>query len=352
MTLDPVDLRSDTVTRPTVDMRQAIARAVVGDDVFNDDPTVHELQARIATLTDKEAALYVPSGTMGNQLAIACLTRPGDEVLLEAMSHIYLYESGGLGANSGCLAHPVATPRGVLEPESITEALRNEDDHVARVSLVCLENTHNRHGGSIWPLESLAAISTTARQHGLAVHLDGARLWNAAVATGIPIRTWASHADTVTMCFSKGLGAPVGSILSGPTELIRRARRVRKRWGGGMRQVGILAAACLHALDHHVDRLADDHRRAKTLAAAIRELPGLSVVEPETNIVFVNLEHAALERQAMIEGLAARGIRLSAYGPRLLRMITHLDVDDAGIARTIAAFTAIVEEKVGAAARG
>jgi threonine aldolase len=351
MTLEPVDLRSDTVTRPTADMRRAIATAIVGDDVFNDDPTVHELQARIAALTGKEAALYVPSGTMGNQIAVACLTHPGDEVVLEALSHIYVFEQGGLGANSGCLAHPVASPRGILEPESITRALRGPDDHVSRLSLVCVENTHNRHGGSIWPLEALEAISTTARRHGLAVHLDGARLWNASVATGIPIRTWASHADTVTMCFSKGLGAPVGSILSGSAELIGRARRFRKRWGGGMRQAGILAAACLHALDHHVERLADDHRRAKTLAAAIRQLPGLSVVEPETNIVFVHLEHAALERQSMLDGLAARGIRLSAYGPRLLRMITHLDVDDAGIARAIAAFTAVVEEKVGAATR-
>jgi len=346
-----VDLRSDTVTRPTKAMRAAIAAAVVGDDVFGDDPTVQDLERRVAELSGKEAALFVPSGTMGNQLAVACHTHPGDEVLLDVSSHMYLYEQGGLAANSGCLAHPVATERGVFPSAVIESAIRPEEDHNARLRLLCLENTHNRHGGAIVPLESMRAAAATARVHGLAVHLDGARLWNASVATGVPIREWAAHADTVMMCFSKGLGAPVGSILTGPGELVRRARRVRKRWGGGMRQVGILAAACLHALDHHVARLAEDHRRARALADAAARLPGLDVTTPDTNILYFTLADSALDRDSILRALELRGVRMSAYGPRLLRAITHLDVDDEGIARASAALEAVVREHAGLARR-
>jgi threonine aldolase len=345
-----VDLRSDTVTRPTAAMREAIARAEVGDDVFGDDPTVKELERRVARLAGHESALYVPSGTMGNQLAVNSLTRPGDEVLLEAESHIFLYEQGGIAANSGCLAHIVRAERGVLPLEPLAAALRGEDDHNARVSLVCVENTHNRAGGAIVPLERLAAISAFARERGLRVHMDGARLWNASVATGIPIAEWARHADTLMMCFSKGLGAPVGSILCGPADVIRAARRTRKRWGGGMRQVGILAAACLHAIDHHVARLADDHARAKTLATALDDCPGVTVAAPDTNILFIRLEHPALDPRAILVSLDARGVRMSQFGPRLLRAITHLDVDDDGIARAIEAFREAVESALGAAA--
>ena len=338
-----VDLRSDTVTRPTAAMREAIARAEVGDDVFGDDPTVKELERRVARLAGHEAALFVPSGTMGNQLAVNSLTRPGDEVLLEAESHLFLYEQGGIAANSGCLAHIVRAERGVLPLEPLAAALRGEDDHNARVSLVCVENTHNRAGGAIVPLERLAAISAFARERGLRVHMDGARLWNASVATGIPIAEWARHADTVMMCFSKGLGAPVGSILCGPADVIRAARRTRKRWGGGMRQVGILAAACLHAIDHHVARLAEDHARAKTLATELGDCPGVSVATPDTNILFIRLDHAALDPRAILVSLDARGVRMSQFGPRLLRAITHLDVDDDGIARAVEAFREAVE---------
>jgi threonine aldolase len=286
-----VDLRSDTVTRPTPAMRRAMVEAEVGDDVFGDDPTVQELERRVARLAGKERSLYVASGTMGNQLAIHVLTERGDEVLLEAESHIFLYEQGGLAANSGCLAHVVRAERGALPVESLEAALRDEDDHNARLSLVCLENTHNRAGGAIVPLERLRAIAAAARARGVRVHLDGARLWNASVASGVPIAAWAEHADTVMMCFSKGLGAPIGSILAGPADVIRRARRARKRWGGGMRQVGIIAAACLHALDHHVQRLREDHARARVLAAGLSAIPGVSVTTPETNIVYVALEH-------------------------------------------------------------
>ena len=343
-----VDLRSDTVTRPTPAMRRAIMDAEVGDDVFGDDPTVQALERRVAELAGKEAALYVPSGTMGNQLALKCHTEPGDEVLLLPESHIFLYEQGGLGANSGCLAHLVPGERGVITPAEVAAAVRDPaDDHVARVRLVCLENTHNRQGGVIVPLERLQAVAAVARSHGVAVHLDGARLWNASVASGIPVRDWAATADSVMMCFSKGLGAPVGSILTGAGDFVRRARRVRKRWGGGMRQAGILAAACLHALDHHLERLAEDHRRARTLATGFAQAPGVRVIEPETNIVIVTLEHPALEPAAVLRALEARGVRMVAFGARRLRAITHLDVDDAGVARAVTAFGEVVSGPAG-----
>ena len=344
----PVDLRSDTVTKPTPGMRRAIAEAEVGDDVFGDDPTVLELERRMALLTGKEAALYVPSGTMGNQLAIRVLTNRGDEVLLEAESHVYLYEQGGAAANSGCLVRIVPGARGALTPEAVEEAVSEPDDHVAQLSLVCLENTHNRAGGAIVPLERLRAVSTAARAHGLRVHLDGARLWNASVATGIPIAEWAAVADTVMMCFSKGLGAPVGSILCGAEKQIVAARRVRKLWGGGMRQVGILAAACLYALDHHVARLADDHRRARALAAGLSGLPGMAVEPPDTNLLYVRIEHGSLDAATLVAALESRGVRVSAYGPRLIRAATHLDVDDRGIERAVDAFQETVSERIGA----
>ncbi|HVP14419.1 MAG TPA: GntG family PLP-dependent aldolase [Terriglobales bacterium] len=345
----PVDLRSDTVTRPTPAMRRAMMEAEVGDDVFGDDPTVQALERRVAEIAGKEAALYVPSGTMGNQLALKSHTEPGDEVLLERESHIFVYEQGGLGANSGCLAHVVRGDGGVIAPERIEAAVRDwrTDDHVARVRLVCVENTHNRQGGAIVPLDRLRAIAAAARARGVAVHLDGARLWNASVATGIPIREWADTADSVMMCFSKGLGAPVGSILAGPAEFVRRARRVRKRWGGGMRQVGILAAACLYALDHHVERLAEDHARAQALARGFAVVPGVRVPSPDTNIVIVELEDPALEPAAVLRELESRGVRMLGFGARRLRAITHLDVDDAGIARAVDGFRAAVGAQVG-----
>lgn len=350
MSQPAVDLRSDTVTRPTAAMRRAMAEAEVGDDVFGDDPTVQALERRVADLAGKEASLFVPSGTMGNQLAVNVLTKPADEVLLEAESHIYFYEQGGLAANSGCLAHPVRGERGVLPLDTLLAALREPDDHVARVTLVCAENTHNRVGGAVVPLPRLRELAALARERGLKLHLDGARLWNAHVATGVPIADYAACADTVMMCFSKGLGAPIGSILTGSAEHVRAARRVRKRWGGGMRQVGILAAACLHALDYHVERLADDHRRAKRLAEGFADAPGARVVAPETNIVFVDLSDPAPDAKTVVARLGERGVRMSAYGPRRVRAIAHLDVDDAGIERAIGAFREVLGAP--AAARG
>ncbi|MEO5618613.1 MAG: GntG family PLP-dependent aldolase [Candidatus Eisenbacteria bacterium] len=337
-----VDLRSDTVTRPTPAMRRAMAEAVVGDDVLGDDPTVQELERRVAVLAGKEAAAYVPSGTMGNQLAVASQTTPGDEVLVEADSHIFKYEQGGIAANSGCLAHIISGSRGVLPAAALIGAMREEDEHNAHVTLVCAENTHNRAGGAVVPLAALRELSAAARERGVRMHLDGARLWNASAATGIPIHDWAACADTLMMCFSKGLGAPVGSILVGPGDVITRARRIRKRWGGTMRQVGILAAACLHALDHHVTRLAEDHSRAKRLAAGFRRAEGLIVSEPDTNIVFADLVDPALDLMAVVAALEARGVRLMDFGPRRLRAIAHLDVDDARIERAIAAMAEVM----------
>ena len=343
--LPPVDLRSDTVTRPTAAMRRAIAEAVVGDDVFGDDPTVQELERRVAAHAGMEAALYVPTGTMGNQLAVRCHTGRGDEVLVEAQSHLFVNEQGGIAALSGCLAHPLASERGALDPAVVAAAVRDpSDDHVARVSLLCLENTHNRLGGAILPLERLQGLASAARAHGLKVHLDGARLWNASVATGVPVREWAARVDSLMMCFSKGLGCPVGSILVGRADLIRRARRARKLWGGGMRQVGVLAAACLHALDHHVERLADDHRRARRLADGLRSVPGVRVPEPETNIVMIELERAALDRDALLRALHQRGTWMGPSGARRIRAVTHLDVDDAGIERATKAFQSVVHD--------
>jgi threonine aldolase len=339
--VNAVDLRSDTVTRPTPAMRRAIAEAVVGDDVYGDDPTVLALEKRCAELSGKESALFVPSGTMGNQLAVNALTQPGDEVLLEAESHIFLFEQGGIAANSGCLAHPVRGERGTLAPEALLASLRAEDEHVAHVTLVCAENTHNRASGAIVPLDRLRALHETARSRGVRTHLDGARLWNASVASGIPVSSWAACADTVMMCFSKGLGAPVGSILVGPADAIRRARRTRKRWGGGMRQVGILAAACLYALDHHVERLAEDHARARTLATGMRAVPGVTIAEPDTNIVIAELTDPGLDPTAVLSGLEARGVRMTSFGVRRIRAICHLDVDDAGVHRAIETFAEV-----------
>ena len=347
-----VDLRSDTVTRPTPGMRRAIAEAVVGDDVFGDDPTVQELERRVADLAGKDAALFVPSGTMGNQLAVYCQTERGDAVLLESESHIFLYEQGGVAANSGALAEVVTGEQGAITPAQVRSALRGEDQHNARLRLLCVENTHNRQGGAIVPLEKLRALAELAGENGMRVHLDGARLWNAEAATGIPIREWAAQADTVMMCFSKGLGAPVGSILTGGGDTLERARRVRKRWGGGMRQVGILAAACLYALDHHVGRLVEDHTRARRLADGFAKAPGVSVTRPETNIVYVTLEHPALEPDDLVAALSRRGVRLSRFGPRLLRAVTHLDVDDAGLERAVEAFGSEVSERAGSLRAG
>src|SRR5580692_3097691 len=261
-----IDLRSDTVTRPTPGMRDAMATAEVGDDVFHEDPTVNKLEAHVASVLGKEAALFVPSGTMSNQIAVKAHTQPGDELICEANCHIYNYEAGGPAVLSGVMCRPVEGDYGILDVSQLEDKIRPVNDHLVRTRFVCLENTHNRCGGRIYPFEKIQAISAWTHTNGLILHLDGARLWNAVIATGIAAKTWAAEFDSVSVCFSKGLGAPVGSALAGTQEFIAKARRVRKLFGGGMRQAGVLAAAALYALEHHVDRLAEDHHNAQTIA--------------------------------------------------------------------------------------
>jgi len=260
-----IDLRSDTLTKPTPGMREAIANAKVGDDVYGEDPSINKLQKRVAELLGKETAIFVPSGTMANQISIKCHTVPGDEVICEANSHIFNYEGGSPAFLSGVQLHPLPGTYGVFSPEQIKPALRSQDSHYPQSSLITLENTHNRAGGTIFPLDTIKAIKELADFYDLRMHLDGARLWNAHVETGIPLNEYGKYFDSVSVCFSKGLGAPVGSVITGSIEFINKAHRYRKMLGGGMRQAGILAAAALYALDYHLERLADDHKRAKII---------------------------------------------------------------------------------------
>ena len=290
-----IDLRSDTITKPTPAMREAMAAAEVGDDVFGEDPTVRKLETETAALLGKEEALFTVSGTMANQLAIRSHTEPGDEILVEANAHLYYYEGGGPAALSGVSCRCLQGERGVFNGTEVESALRPSDPHFPRTRLVCIENTHNRGGGKIWPLGQIEDVADVARRHGLQLHLDGARLWNAAVATGIAERQWAAPFDTVSVCFSKGLGAPVGSALAGSKALLARARRFRKMFGGGMRQAGIIAAGALFALQNHRARLAEDHANAKALAEGISRCKGFEIApgEVETNMVRFRLAGSA-----------------------------------------------------------
>jgi threonine aldolase len=325
-----VDLRSDTVTRPTVAMREAMARAEVGDDVFGDDPTVHALQERIAALLGKEAALFVPSGTQSNLVATMTHCRRGDEAIVGEMAHLYRWEAGGAGVLGSVVQLPLRHQAdGSLALDDIRAAIKPDDPHFAVTRLLCLENTL---GGKAVPLAWTAQATALAREHGLATHLDGARLFNAATKLGVPVREIARHFDSVSVCFSKGLGAPVGSALVGPREFITRAQRWRKMLGGGMRQAGVLAAAALHALDHHVERLADDHALARRLAEGLQGIAGLTVEPPQTNMVFASTDERG---RGLIAHLRSRGVL--ATGVYQLRFVTHLDVDAAGIDRAVAA---------------
>lgn len=338
-----IDLRSDTVTKPTEAMREAMARAVVGDDVLGDDPTVKELEKETATMLGKEAAMFTPSGTMANQIAIRCHTEPGDEIFVEANAHIYYYEAGGPAALSGVMCRCVAGRRGIFSASDLEAAIRPSDVHFPRPRLVCLENTHNRGGGKIWGLDQVRDISTAARSRGLQLHLDGARLWNASVASGIPERDYASHFDTVSVCFSKGLGAPVGSALAGSRTMIERARRVRKMLGGGMRQAGIIAAGALHALRHHRARLAEDHANARRLAAALADVPGLEIdpAEVETNMVRFRVK--GMPAAQWVERLAARGVLVLAVGSDTIRAVTSLMVSGEDIETAVETISAALK---------
>lgn len=332
-----VDLRSDTVTRPSPEMRRVIAEAEVGDAVLGDDPTVDELERFAAELLGKERALFFPSGIMANQAALLALAERGTEAVIEARGHILDWEAAGAAAWAGIQLRPVATPDGLLTPEGVAEAIRPRSPFVPRTSLLCLENTHNGAGGRILPLACLQALCELAREHELRVHLDGARLPNASAETGVPLREWAAPVDTVMVSLSKGLGAPVGSILAGDSRVMEEAWRVRRRMGGGMRQAGLLAAAGLFALRHNFGRLGEDHRRARDLAERCSTFPGVSVSVPETNIVMIDLIDPGLRPDAILTSLAGTGIRMTRFGPRRLRAVTHLDVDDAGIERAATA---------------
>jgi threonine aldolase len=330
--MKPIDLRSDTVTRPSPGMRKAMADAEVGDDVYGEDPTVRKLEERTAELLGHPAGVFVSSGTLGNELGIGVLTRPGDEVITEAGSHCVNFEAGAMSALWGVQPRTIEADRGLLSAEQVTAAVRPADDHLPPSRLLCLENTHNRGGGAVWPLERYRQVVTAGRRAGLKVHLDGARLFNAQVASGVKARAYAELADTATVCFSKGLGAPVGSVLCGGVELLREARRLRKRLGGGMRQAGILAAAALYALDHNVERLAEDHQNAKRLAAGLAALPGVhvDVARVETNMVFADFSRGATDAVARLK---ARGVLANAEGsrPSAVRFVCHLDVSAADI---------------------
>jgi len=329
-----IDLRSDTITKPTAAMRAAMAAAEVGDDVLGDDPTVIELERETAVILGKPAAVYMPSGTMTNQVAIRAHTEPGDEIVLEATSHSYFYECGGPAALSGVMCRLLPGVRGIFTAADLKAALRPANLHFPRTKLVCVENTHNRGGGSVWPLEQVAEVASAARDAGLRLHLDGARLWNAAVAAGVPERDYAAHFDSVSVCFSKGLGAPVGSCLAGSAEFIARARRFRKMFGGGMRQAGIVAAAALYALRNHRHRLADDHANARALAEGIAGIAHLALDPPqvETNMVFFRT--LAAPAAELVEKIKAAGVLVLAVAPDRIRAVTSLavgrgDIDEA-----------------------
>jgi threonine aldolase len=326
-----IDLRSDTVTRPSPAMREAMARAEVGDDVFGDDPTIHALEAEVAALVGKEAALFVPSGTMSNQIAIALHTRPGDEVIVGEGAHVVFYESGAGAALSG-VQFAVAGAGGLFDADAMEARIHPDDFHAPRTSLVCVENTHNRAGGRVFPQADAIAIADRARKRGLAVHLDGARIWNASVATGLSPAELAAPFDTASVCFSKGLGAPVGSALCMPRALVPMARRFRKRFGGAMRQSGILAAGALYALRHNRERMKDDHENARQLAERIARAPGASVElsRVETNIVNVDLE-APRTGAAVVAAAKELGLLVNASGPRRIRVVTHLDASAADV---------------------
>ena len=339
-----IDLRSDTVTRPTDAMRQAMARAEVGDDVLGDDPTVQRLEEASAERVGKDAGLYVPSGTMANLLALLVHCGRGDEAVVGSESHILHHEAVGASALGGISLRSVANDdRGRIDPAEL-RALIRAPGSAPRTALVCLENTQNRCGGAAIPLDSMRGAAEVARDAGAAVHLDGARIFNAALALETDASTIAALADTVAFCFSKGLGAPVGSVLTGPREVIARARVLRRQLGGGMRQAGVIAAAALHALEHHVECLPGDHERAARLADGLASLPGapLELDSPDTNIVFFELG-GALDGIEFRERLAAEGVLCSGTGPQRVRMVTHLDVDDAAIDAAVAAAGRVIE---------
>lgn len=337
-----VELRSDTFTKPSPQMRKAMAEADVGDDVFGEDPTVNALQERAASLLGKEAALFVPTGTMGNETAIKALTNPGDEVVIDEAAHIVHHELGGPATISHVMLRTVRGARGVMDPDEVAVKIVPPSPLFSHTTLVCMENTHNAGGGRVWPMEDFRAVAKVARERDCRVFLDGARIFNASVASGIPVSEYAAEVDALSFCFSKGLGAPIGSMLAGSADFVSAARKVRRMLGGGMRQVGVIAAAAAYAFEHNIERLAEDHENAARLAEGFADaLPGS--VDPtavETNIVNVDLRE--LNEIAVSGRMWELGVGLLPMGAHRLRAVTHLDVDRAGIDRAVEAFRSAV----------
>jgi threonine aldolase len=342
----PVDLRSDTVTRPTPEMRRVIADAIVGDDVFDDDPTVKRLEQLAAEITGKEEAIFVPSGTMANEVAILSHTQRGDEAVVEFDSHIYNYETAGPAVLSGVQLAPIRTDRGIFSISQIEEAIRPDDVHEPVTKLLCLENTHNRKGGVVYPIEVMRRTWDFARERGLRIHLDGARIFNAAVATGTDVKAYCALCDSLMFCLSKGLGAPIGSVLLGGARFMHLARRYRKLLGGGMRQVGIIAAAGVYALEHNIERLAEDHVRARRLAEGIAGIAALDIdlETVQTNIVVIDLKRSGLGVNECVLLLEERGVLVVPFGRTTIRAVTHLDIDDEDVDKAISVFEQLFSE--------
>ncbi len=341
--MNKIDLRSDTITVPTAAMRTFMIRAKVGDDVFGEDPTVNDLQNMIAEMLDMEAALFVTSGTQANQISINSHTNPGNEVICDYNSHIFNYESGAAGMLSGVQLHPIIGKKGHPTAEQIRSVIRPKDDHFPQTKLICLENTHNRAGGTIFPLEEIEKIHVLAKENDLKLHLDGARLWNAAIETGKSLKEYAAFFDSVSLCFSKALGAPVGSVVAGSKEFIKRAHSYRKAYGGGMRQVGILAAACIFAVENHFERLSEDHRNARLLAEGLNDVGPFRVDldSVQTNIVISDIKQGSIDAFKIAERLKENDILAIAFGSHKIRFVTHLNITQEDIETCLQVITSL-----------
>ncbi|MRG86325.1 low-specificity L-threonine aldolase [Salinibacillus xinjiangensis] len=331
-----IDLRSDTVTKPTEKMRQASYNAEVGDDVYGEDPSVHKLEEKAAELLGKESALFVTSGTQGNQIAVLTHCSPGNEIILEENAHIYMYEGAAISAFAGVQPRTLKGHKGAMDPSEVQATIRPEDIHFPETGLICLENTHNKAGGAVLPFENMKGIYQIAKNHHVPVHLDGARLFNAAVSSGISVGEYAGYTDTVQICLSKGLGAPVGSIIAGSKSFIQQARKWRKRLGGGLRQVGVIAEPGYIALTEMVERLSEDHKHAEVLAEGLANMEGLKVENKvETNIVLINVEDTGHNAESFLTALQKEGVLAVPFGPNTVRFVTHYDVSGQDIDRVI-----------------
>lgn len=343
-----IDLRSDTLTKPTEEMRKAAYAADVGDDVYGEDPTVNLLEKKAAEILGKEAALFVTSGTQGNQIAVLTHCRPGNEILLEAESHIFFYESGAVAALAGVQTRTISGENGAMNPLHIEAAIRGEDQHFPETGLICIENTHNRAGGAVVPPSNMRDIYTVAQKYNIPVHVDGARLFNAVASTGHSIKEFTQYCDTVQICLSKGLGAPVGSIIAGPKDFIKKARKWRKRLGGGLRQVGIIAAPAMVALTKMTERLTEDHDNARFLAECLKNFERLEVVNSvDTNIVVIDVSGLNLNAGEFVEALKEKGVLSVTFGDILVRLTTHYDVNRRDIQKAVSAIHELVNERNG-----